>query len=119
MIKNLAAEKSKALALRIIRLYQYLLEQKHEYVMSKQLLRSGTSIGANIREGQRAQSQADFYSKLSIALKEAEETAYWLELLYESGYLPEAGFASIYSDNEEVIRLLVSITKNQKLMRKE
>ncbi len=82
--------------------------------MSRQLLRSGTSIGANIRESLRGQSKADFYSKLNIALKEAEETAYWLELLHESGYLPEEGFASIYADVEEVIRLLVSITKIQK-----
>ena len=114
MKENPVAAKSKALALQIIRLYQYLREEKHEYVLSKQLLRSGTSIEANIREGQRGQSKPDFYAKLNVSLKEAEETAYWLELLHESGYLTEEEFSSIYADNEEVIRLLVSITKKQK-----
>ena len=114
MKENPVAEKSKAFALRIVRLYQYLHEEKHEYVMSKQLLRSGTSIGANIRESQRGQSKPDFYAKLNVSLKEADETAYWLELLHESGYLTEEEFSSIYADNEEGIRLLVSITKKQK-----
>ena len=113
MKENPVAEKSKAFALRIIRQYQYLRDQKHEFVMSKQLLRCGTSIGANIREGQRGQSKADFYAKMNISLKEADETAYWLELLHESGYLTEEEFNSIYTDNEEIIRLLVSITKKQ------
>ena len=90
-----------------------MLEIQKEFVMSKQVLRSGTSIGANIREGQRAQSKPDFFSKLNISLKEAEETAYWLELLYEGGYLTKDEFSSIYADNAEIIRLLVSITKKQ------
>ena len=116
MVKeNPVAEKSKAFALLIIRLYRYLREQKHEFIMSRQLLRSGTSIGANIWESLRGQSKADFYAKLNIALKEADETAYWLELLHESGYLPEEGFISIYADVEEVIRLLVLITRKQKM----
>ena len=114
MKENPVAEKSKAFALRIIGLYKYLCDEKHEFVMSKQILRSGTSIGANIREGQRGQSKADFYAKLNISLKEADETAYWLELLHESNYLTEAEFNSIYADNEELIKLLVSITKSQK-----
>ena len=113
MKENPVAEKSKAFALRIIELYKYLCDEKHEFVMSKQILRSGTSIGANIREGQRGQSKADFYAKLNISLKEADETAYWLELLHESNYITEAEFNSIYADNEELIKLLVSITKSQ------
>ena len=85
--KNEIAEKSKLFALRIIRLYQHLREEKKESVLSKQLLRSGTSIGANVREALRAQSDADFYAKLTIALKEADESAYWLELLFESSFI--------------------------------
>ena len=84
---NVIVEKSKAFALRIIKLYTYLTEKKKEYVISKQLLRSGTSIGANVKEAIRGQSKADFYAKLSISLKEASETEYWLELLSESGFL--------------------------------
>lgn len=117
MRENPVVEKSKAFALRIVRMYQYLYEIQKEFVISKQVLRSGTSIGANIREGQRAQSKPDFFSKLNISLKEAEETAYWLELLYEGGYLTKDEFSSIYADNEEIIRLLVSITKKQKMLK--
>ena len=106
--------KSKAFAVRIIRLYQYLCEEKHEYVLSKQVLRSGTSIGANVREAKRAQSTPDFYAKLFIALKEAEETEYWLELLVETDYISKEMFGSIYEDNEEIIKLLVSSTKTIK-----
>ena len=112
--RNEIAEKSKLFALRIIRLYQHLQTEKKEYVLSKQLLRSGTSIGANVREARRAQSSADFYSKLTIALKEADETAYWLELLHEGGILPDDGFHSIYAECEELIRLLAAITKTLK-----
>ena len=111
---NAIAGKSKSFALRTIRLYQYLREEKKEFVLSKQILRSGTSIGVNVREAERGQSRADFFAKLNIALKEAEETAYWLELLFESGYLDESSFTSIYEDNQELIRLLVAITKTQK-----
>ncbi len=111
---NEIAEKSKRFALRIIRLYQHLREDKKEFILSKQLLRSGTSIGANVRESARAQSPADFYTKLTISLKEADETAYWLELLHESGYISDAAYVSIYADCEELIRLLVAITKTLK-----
>lgn len=111
---NVIVEKSKAFALRIIKLYKYLKDQQNEYVMSKQLLRCGTSIGANIKEAMRGQSKADFYSKLNISLKEASEAEYWLELLYESDFITKAQFESIYVDCQEIIKLLVSITKTQK-----
>lgn len=114
MKENVLLDKSKAFALRIIKMYKYLTEEKKEYILSKQVLRSGTSIGANAREASRGQSKADFYEKLYISLKEADETQYWLELLFESGYLPEKEYKSIYEDCEELIRILVSITKNQK-----
>jgi four helix bundle protein len=81
--------------------------------MSKQILRSGTSIGANIREAVRGQSKADFYAKLHISLKEADETAYWLELLNESGYIKDEHFQNIYEDCNEIIKILVSILKNK------
>lgn len=111
---NIIVDKSKAFALRIIRLYQYLKNEKSEYVLSKQLLRSGTSIGANVKEAIRGQSRADFYAKLNISLKEASETEYWLELLHESEYIEEKAFNSIYADCQELIKLLVAITKTQK-----
>ena len=114
MKDNATKEKSKEFALRIVKMYQYLCEEKHEFVLSKQILRSGTSIGANIREAQRGQSKPDFYSKMNIALKEADETAYWLELLHESGYIDDPSFSSVYSDCNELIKLLTSITKPQK-----
>lgn len=111
---NLIVDKSKAFALRIIKLYKYLCKDRNEYVLSKQLLRSGTSIGANIKEAIRGQSKPDFYAKLNIALKEASETEYWLELLHESDYIESPAFRSIYADCQELIRLLVAITKTQK-----
>ena len=114
MKDNIILDKSKAFALRIIKLYQYLRNEKKETVMSKQLLRSGTSIGANTREAMRGQTKPDFYAKLNIALKEADETSYWLELLFESDFIDKKQFDSIYSDCEEIISLLVSITKTQK-----
>jgi len=104
MGQNITAEKSKKFALRIIGMYKFLTETKKEFVLSKQVLRSGTSIGANAREAERGQSKADFYAKFSIALKEADETAYWLELLHESGYIEDAAYDSIYADCEELIR---------------
>ena len=110
---NVIVTKSKAFALRIINLHKYLCNEKKEYVLSKQLLKSGTSIGANVKEGIRAQSKADFYSKLNIALKEASETEYWLELLFESNYICEVEFNSIYNDCQELIKILVAITKSQ------
>ena len=110
MRENVVLEKSKRFALRIVKLYTYLKAEKREVILSKQLLRSGTSIGANIREAQRAQSEADFHAKLFISLKEADESAYWLELLHESDILTKEQFESIYDDCNELIKLLVSIT---------
>ena len=114
MADNVIVEKSKAFAVRAVRLYQYLCNEKHEYVLSKQMLRSGTSIGANVREAIRGQSKPDFYAKMNIALKEASETEYWLELLHETDYLDHTQFQSIYSDCQELLKILMSITKSQK-----
>lgn len=100
--------------MRVIRLYKYLCEEKKEYVLSKQMLRSGTSIGANIAEAFYGQSEADFMSKLSIAQKETSETMYWLELLHESEYLKHNEYNSVYSDTEELMRLLTSSIKTIK-----
>ena len=111
---NLILVKSKAFALRIIRLYKYLCEEKKEFVLSKQVLRSGTSIGANAKEASVAQSKKDFEAKLSIALKETAETEYWLELLYESDYIEKVSFDSIYADNKELIRIITSILKTSR-----
>ena len=105
---------SKAFAIRIIKLYNYLNNEKHVYVLSKQLLRSGTSIGANVRESVNAQSRMDFVNKLNIALKEANETEYWLELLHESGYLNEDVFTSIYNDCGKIAATLTKIIKTTK-----
>ena len=111
---NVIVDKSKFFAIRIVRAYKYLTAEKNEYVLSKQLLRSGTSIGANVKEATRGQSKPDFYSKLNIALKEASETGYWLEILYETEYIDKKLFESINEDCQELIKLLVSITKTQK-----
>ena len=111
---NAIVDKSKFFTIRIVRAYKYLTAEKNEYVLSKQLLRSGTSIGANVKEAIRGQSKPDFYSKLNIALKEASETEYWLEILYETEYIDKKLFDSINSDCQELIKLLVSITKTQK-----
>ena len=105
---------SKDFALRIVKLEKYLKEEKREYTLSKQLLRSGTSIGANIRESIYAQSKADFISKMSIALKESSETEYWLELLHESGYLNDDEYESIYDDNSKISATLINIIKKSK-----
>lgn len=101
-------------ALRIINLYKYLVEEKKEYVMSKQVHRSGTSIGANIAESNTAQSEADFINKLSIALKEANETKYWLVLLYESGTITDNEFHSIENGINTIIGTLIIIIKKKK-----
>ena len=114
MKKSILKDKSKAFALRAIRLYKYLCEEKKEYVLSKQMLRSGTSIGANIAEAFYGQSVADFMSKHSIAQKETSETMYWLELLHESEYLELKEFNSVYSDIEELMKLLTSSIKTVK-----
>ena len=111
--ENVIAKKSKAFALRIIRLYQYLRDEQHEFTLSRQILRCGTSIGANVKEAIRGQSHADFYSKMNIALKEASEAEYWLELLHESDYIPDDAFQSIYADCQEILRILMAISKTQ------
>lgn len=110
---NIVLNKSKVFAVRIVRLYKYLTDDK-EFVISKQILRSGTSIGANITEGKYAQSRADFLSKMNIALKEAAETEYWLELLFETNYITQQQFDSIHADCAEIIKLLISIVKTTK-----
>ncbi len=106
---NLIVEKSKAFAIRSIRLFQYLQNDKKEFILSKQLLRSATSIGANVKEAVRGQSSKDFRSKLSIALKEASETEYWLELLVETDYISKTQFDTIQADCVEIIKILTSI----------
>lgn len=110
---NLIVIKSKAFALRILKLNQFLFPEKSITDIRKQVLRSGTSIGANVKEAIRGQSKADFYAKINIALKEASETEYWLELLYESGYIPEKPFKSIYTDCQEILKILMAISKTQ------
>ena len=106
--------KSRDFAIRIINCYKFLTEQKHEQVMSKQLLRCGTSIGANTRESKNAQSRMDFLNKLNIALKEADETEYWLDLLHETKYLGDKMYNSLNSDCVELIKMLTAIIKKIK-----
>ena len=106
--------KSKKFAVRIIKCYKYLNDQKHEHIISKQLIRCGTSIGANAIESRNAQSRSDFTSKLNIALKEADETAYWLDLLHSSDYLDDNMFSSLNNDCQELISILMSIIKSIK-----
>jgi len=113
MKENIIKDKTKNFALRIIKLYKYLVSEKKEQVLSKQILKSGTSIGANVKEGIVAYSKPEFYSKMSIALKEANETEYWLELLHESDYIENEAFESIYNDCKEIIKILMSISKTK------
>ena len=108
------AEKSFSFSLRIIKLYKYMQSQHKEFILSKQILRSGTSIGALIREAKYAQSKADFLNKLMIALKEANETHYWLELLWKSGYINTKMYQSIEPEIKTLLKLLVSSTKTIK-----
>ncbi len=112
MKENEVRQKSLAFAKRIVFTYQYLCNEKREYVLSKQLLRSGTSIGANIAEAQYGSSRKDFLNKLYIALKECAETLYWLELLSSCDYLSNSQFQSLQEDCEELRKLLSSITKS-------
>ena len=114
---SIVKEKSKKFAVRIVRLYKYLSEEKREHVLSKQILRSGTSIGANIREALDGQSKADFTAKMSIALKEASETEYWLDLLYETDYLSEDEYTSIEKESKELVKMLTSIVKTSRTNR--
>lgn len=112
--KGVLKKKSKVFALRIIKLCSYVCSEKKEVVMTKQLLRSGTSIGAMQREGEYAESKLDFIHKYAIAQKECNETLYWLELLYESSYLSKEEYDSIYAEAEELMRLLTSSIKTAK-----
>lgn len=111
-MENVIVDKSKLFAIQIVRLYQTLSEQKHEYVLSKQLLKSGTSIGANVKEAVEAQSRADFASKMNISLKEASETEYWLELLHETDYIDDDKFSELNNLNIELIKILTKIVKS-------
>jgi four helix bundle protein len=112
--KNVVIEKSYNFALRIIKLYKYMLKNKNEYVLSKQLLRSGTSIGANVEEAIGGQSTKDFISKMSIAYKEARETHYWIRLLKDSEYINKENAASILNDIDELKKIIASILKTSK-----
>ena len=109
-----AEQKSFRFAIRIVNLYKYLRKEKKEFVLSKQMLRSGTSIGANIAESQQAQSRADFLAKLNIALKEAAETDYWLRLLHATDYMSDAEFYSVHDDCTELEKMLTAIIKSTK-----
>lgn len=115
--ENTVKFKSKRFAVRIINLYKYLCDEKKEYILSKQILRSGTSIGANIAESECAISKKDFLSKIYIALKECAETIYWLDLLFETDYLSESEYNSIKKDCDEMRKMMSSTTKtmNSKL----
>jgi four helix bundle protein len=112
--ENIVQTKSYAFAVRIVRLYQHLSVEKREFVLSKQVLRCGTSIGANVEEAIGGQSRADFVSKMSIAYKEARETSYWLRLLKDTDYLTASQFDSIQADAEELCRIIASIQKTTK-----
>ena len=112
---NVIESKSFSFAVRIVKLCRHLQSDNKEFVLSKQLLRSGTSIGANVAEFQQAQSRADFISKLSIALREAVETTYWLRLLYATDYLSSTAYSSVITDCKELEKLLTAILKTTKL----
>lgn len=114
MKENVVKTKSFAFAVRIVKLAKWLQSDKKEYVLSKQVLRSGTAIGALIREAEHAESKRDFAHKMNIALKEANETLYWLDLLHESEYLEKAKLESIRPHSEELVKLLVSIVRTAK-----
>ena len=116
MVKNnIIRDKSYAFAIRIVNAYKFLSESKKEFVLTKQLLRSGTAVGALVAEAILAQSGPDFLSKMNIALKEANETKYWLALLKDTGYLEEDQYDSISNDCKELVALLVSIVKSMKI----
>ena len=111
---NSIRNKSKAFAIRIVKMARYLQKEKCEFVLSKQILKSGTSIGANVHESKNAESKPDFIHKLEIALKESDETEYWLEILYETEYISQAIFDSMINDNKELTAMLTSIIKTSK-----
>lgn len=113
-MENIIEKKSFDFAIRIVNLYKFLCNTRKEYVLSKQLLRSGTSIGANVAEAQQAQSKADFISKISIALKETTETKYWLRLLNATDYLNDNELKTILADCVEIEKILTSIAKSSR-----
>jgi len=113
--ENVTYEKSYKFAIRVVKAYQYLIEEKKEYILSKQFLRSGTSIGANVAEANGAISDADFSSKISIAYKECLETKYWLNPLKDTGYISEKMFESMFNDADEIAKILFSILKKTRI----
>jgi len=114
-MNSLVYEKAYKFAIRIVNAYKYLTQEKKEFILSKQLIRSGTSIGANIAEGNGAISPADFSAKISIAYKECLETKYWLSLLKDTGYIDDKAFHSIYENAEEISKILFSILKKTRI----
>ena len=114
MSNSVAADKTFNFAVQIVKLYKYLCDEKREYVLSKQLLRSGTSVGANVREALQGLSKRDFLLKIGIALKEAYESLYWIELLYATSYIDQQQQISLFESIDEIIRILVSIVKTTK-----
>lgn len=119
MSDSIVKTKSFAFAVRVIKLYKFLTTQHKEYVISKQLLRSGTSVGANVRESQNAESKADFIHKLAIAQKECDESLYWLELLKETDYLNQKEFDSLHADATAILKIIRSIILTSKKKKKE
>ena len=113
-VENNVYEITSEFAIRIVKLYKYLTDEKHEYIMSKQLFRSGTSIGANTFEGKNAQSRADFCNKMNIALKEATESGFWIDLLHKTDYLDDVLFESFYKDWNRIMGVLTKIVKATK-----
>jgi four helix bundle protein len=118
MKENVVRDKSFAFALRVVKLARYLESERREFVLSKQVLRSGTAIGALVREAEHAESKADFIHKMNIALKESNETCYWLDLLYRGEFVDKPSFDSIASDSEELVKLLIAIVKTAKARRR-
>lgn len=113
-MENGVKEKSYAFAIRVVKLYKILSAEKREFVLSKQLLRSGTAIGALVKEAEHAQSRADFLNKMNVALKEANETEYWLMLLRDTDFITHAEFNSIHTDAATILRMLISIVRTTK-----
>ncbi len=111
---NIVLEKSSNFAIRVVKLYRYLCEEKKEYALSKQLIRSGTSIGANVNEAQAGQSKADFIAKMAVASKEARESKYWIDLLIKTDYLNknDVHAQTLVSEIDEIVRLLTAIVKS-------
>ena len=112
MKESIVRDKSMYFAIRVVRCYRFLVEEKREFILSKQMLRSGTSIGANIKEALRGQSRPDFTAKMNISLKEASECEYWIELLANTDYLPQDSAHSLLEDCRELIKMLTSIVKS-------